>query len=262
MRRADEEFLTNAILFGAEVADPYLDDPGGEVAELAEVLRDALAEEHADAPPEEMEEALYSVLESLPPAESIDFTKALRQVGSAATVLDDPTLRHVASVALPIAGGAAGTLVGGPAGTAVGSGLGSAAAGALARGKAGPAPATAATTPKPPVASGSPAAAAGLALTQNKDVLTSLLALALGEHGRKTVGDGVPVGAVMNTLGTIFSQAAADADELLLEEEAPTYRLDDQSAFSPAAPLDRAEDLYARLLDAENAQIAQAMHPR
>jgi hypothetical protein len=221
---------------------------------LAEVLREALREDYEDAPPEEMENALAGVLEAMTPAESFNLTKALRQVEKgAAQTLADPAVGQIASTALPLAGAAAGTYFGGPAGTAIGSQLGGAAAKSLSGAK-----------PTPPAAPGSsplPPAAKGLVLTQDPRVLKTLLALAMGEHGRKSI-DGVPIGRIMNLLSTVFNQAAADADELLYSSgETSSYLLDDEGAYltGPERPADRADALYTTLLDAENEHFAEAM---
>ena len=56
----------------------------------------------------------------------------LSQIGrSAGQALSDPTVSAIARTALPIAGGALGTVIGGPVGTALGTQLGTLAAGAL-----------------------------------------------------------------------------------------------------------------------------------
>ena len=248
-----------AVMLGEEL------DMDEDVLDLEQVLRDALREDHADAPPEEMEDALANVLESMTPAESFNFAKALRQVEKgAAQALADPAVGQVATTALPLAGAAVGTYFGGSAGTAIGSGLGGAAAKALPGAKPtppAPAPPPMPSLSKPTVAGGSTAAAKGLVLTQQPEVLKSLLALSLGEQGRKSV-DGVPVGAVMNLLSTIFGQAAADADELLhASDETAGYLLDGEGQYNsdPVAPADRADALYAALLDAENDHISEAV---
>ena len=74
--------------------------------------------------------------------------------------------------------------------------------------------------PASPVAGGSAAAAQGLVLTQQPEVLRSLLAAALGQHGRQQVS-GVPVAQLLTLFSQVFGQAAADADELMyLEQQA------------------------------------------
>ena len=172
-----------------------------------------------------MDDALENVLDSMSPAEAFNFGSALNQIGkSAGRLVSDPTFVPVVRTAVPIAGGAVGTLIGGPVGTALGSQLGNLAASALpARPAPPPAdgprrPAAAASSPgipapaaqpvvaapvpsaaavappgvpphraaASPVAGGSAAAAQGLVLTQQPDVLRSLLATALGQHGRQT----------------------------------------------------------------------------
>jgi hypothetical protein len=247
----------------AEVGDEL--DLEAEVLGLGEVLREALREDYADAPAEEMEDALANVFELMTPAESFNFAKALRQVEKGGSqVLADPALGQIATTALPLAGAAVGTAYGGPAGTAIGSGLGGAAAKALSAKPtpaARPGPTPMPSTPTSPVAAGSPAAARGLILTQQPEVLKSLLALALGKHGRRSV-DGVPVGAVMNLLSTVFGQAAAEADELMYSGEvAPSYLPDgdSESQADRAAPADRADALYTTLLDAENEDLTEAV---
>jgi hypothetical protein len=239
-----------------------------EPANLAEVLRAALLEDYAGATSGQMEEALVSMLDTMTPAESFNMCKALRQVEKGASqALADPTVAQTA----PLLGGAAGAYFGGPVGFTIGSGLGGAAARALSgSGKPALPPPTTSTsvsagappTPalKPPVAGGSAAAARGLVLTQQPEVLKSLLALALGEQGRKSI-DGVPVGAVMNLLATIFAQAAVDADQLAHSREVPAYLLGGQGQVQRdlAAPTDRAEALYEVLISAENQGLAEAV---
>lgn len=231
----DEEFLEDA--FDDEEDDLLYD---ADIGDLSEVLRDVLHEDYAGAPPEDLDEALYNMLEPLSPAESFNLTKALSQIEKGATqALAGP----VAQQGLPILGGAAGTFFGGPAGTALGSGLGTAAAKAL----------TPTKKPTKPAPGSSVAAAQGLLLTQNKDVLQHLLAAALGQQGRQSI-NGVPVGAALNMLSTIFGQAAADADELMYSSADD----EDEPRTDPASPVDRAQALYEAFVDAENAYLEEA----
>ncbi|HEV2772468.1 MAG TPA: hypothetical protein VGV57_06515 [Thermoleophilaceae bacterium] len=232
---------------------------------LGEVLGEALLDQYADAAPDELDAALLNALETLTPAEAINFTSALRQVekGTART-LQHPAVAQLAKTGLPLAGGAVGTLVGGPVGTAVGSGLGGAAAKALSGRPAATAPPPATGLQGSSVASGSTAAARGLVLTQQPEVLKSLLCLALGQHGCRSVA-GMPVGAVMNMLSKTFEQAAADADELLeIRDGLTAYRLDADGELyaDPASPDDRAQALYSDLLDAENEYLTEAAGER
>lgn len=240
--------------------DDELDD-----AQLAETFRGVLREDYAGADPEEVEDALFSVLDSLTPAESFNFAKALSQIEKGASrTLQDPAVAQAVQAGAPIAGGALGTVVGGPLGAAVGSGLGRAAAGALGGGRPAAPPPAPATTAPPRVAAttglagGSAAATKGVILTQHPGVLQSLASLALGEHGRRSI-DGVPVGAVMNLLSSVFARAAADADELARGQAGtPDYLLDGEGQLlaDPAAPGERAHALYASLIDAENEHLS------
>ncbi len=107
--------------------------------------------------------------------------------------------------------------------------------------------------PTSPVAGGSTAAAQGLVLTQQPDVLRSLLATALGQHGRQTVS-GVPVPQVLGMLSQVFGEAAADADELMYLGQHP----DAAESVLDEAPADATGSLYADLLGADNLELAEA----
>jgi hypothetical protein len=123
-----------------------------------------------------------------------------------------------------------------------------------------PAPATAqeppaaAPAPVPAAAGGSAAAAQGLVLTQQPDVLRGLLATAMGQYGRPTVS-GVPVAQVLGLLSQVFGQAAADADELMYHRSPPGAA----PAYAPeSADEETADTLYADLLGADNLELAEA----
>jgi hypothetical protein len=249
VRHLDERYLYPATDV-AEWAD------GTDTVELAEALRSALDEGYAEASGGAMGDALANVLDSMSPAEGFNFASALNRISkSAGQLVSDPTFVAVAQTALPIVAGAAGTAIGGPVGAALGSKLGSLAASAL---PARPAPAPAVppaspSAPTPPVAAGSTAAAQGLILTQQPEVLRSLLATALGQQGRQTVS-GIPVAKMLGTLSQIFGKAAADADELMYLREQPN------SAESVSADVygDSADMLYSDLLGADNQELAEA----
>jgi hypothetical protein len=316
VRRLDEGDIYPAVGALADEAE-WAEDLDAE--DLADVLRSALHEEYANASDEEVGDALANVLDSMSPAEAFNFASALNQIGKGAgQLISDPTFAAVAQTALPILGGAAGTMIGGPVGTALGSKLGSLAASALPTRPSAPQapapqapapqapaprapappvaappvpappvlppvlappvappaaapPAAAAPAPAPPavtvpgvrpappvsaspVASGSAAAAQGLVLTQQPDVLRSLLATALGEHGRQTVS-GVPVPQVLGLLSQIFGKAAADADELMYLGP----RSDAAESIPEDALADAPDSLYADLLGADNLELAAAI---
>ncbi len=251
---------------------------GLDAEDLTGVLRSALHEEYADASDEEMSDALANMLDSISPAEAVSFASALNQIGKGASqLISDPAFAAVAQVALPVLGGAAGTMIGGPVGAALGGKLGSLAASALPT-RPAPAQATArpvAAVPAPTAAVASPAGimapAAVVAAApapsapaiippgipppvpgSQPDVLRSLLATALGQHGTQTVS-GVPVAQVLGLLSQVFGKAAADADELMY--------LDQQSDAAESvldATGDSAGWLYADLIGADNLELAEA----
>jgi hypothetical protein len=241
-----------------------------------EGLRLALDDEYADASDEDIEGALADVLDQMTPAEAFNFTSALNQIGrTAGRIAADPTFGAIAKTALPIAGGAVGTLIGGPVGTALGTQLGSIAAGAIPTpGAAAPRSRAAATAPLPaapmpaapmpaapapvptmqpqPLAGGSPAAAQALVLSQHPQVLQGLLATALGQYGQQQVG-GIPVAQLLGTLSQVFGQAAADADELMYGggEGADAEGLVDE----PESP----QEFYESLLGADNLELSEVL---
>jgi hypothetical protein len=121
---------------------------------------------------------------------------------------------------------------------------------------AAPAPLDTPSAPGPssPVAGGSAAAAQGLVLTQQPEVLRALLAAALGQHGRKQVS-GIPVGQLLALLSQVFAQAAADADELMyLDQQA-----DATESVLDEVPIGSIRSLYLDLLGADNLEFAEAV---
>jgi hypothetical protein len=150
--------------------DGWFEDLGAD--DFVDALRSTMREEYADASDEEMGDALTNLLGSMSPAEAINFASALDRIGTSASELaSDPTVAAVAGAALPVLGGAAGTLASGPAGTAAGTMLGGLAASALPASAAppaagatpvgaAPAPSTAMAAPGLPTAAAIPFAAA------------------------------------------------------------------------------------------------------
>jgi hypothetical protein len=226
-----------------------------ESADLAQVLRGALRDDYAGAADAEMEDALDAVLDAMSPAEAFSFRNALRQIERGASrALANPMVSQALKTALPLGAGALGTVIGGPVGTALGSKLGAVAANALPGAAAGRPTTPSATGGGSPVAGGSAAAAQGMVLTQQPDVLQALLSLAMGKHGQKTV-NGVPVADIMNMLSSVFGQAAADADVLMYLDAADDGEAEDVPA--DALPDDRS--LYAALLDADNYELSEGL---
>jgi hypothetical protein len=243
--------------------------------ELADVFRSSLREEYADASDAEVGDALENVLDSMSAAEAYNFGSALSQIGkSASSLVRDPTFQQIVRTAAPIAGRVAGAYFG-PAGSALGGELGNLAVQALPTPAAPPTPAARPAPPAPApaapqrpavpgpapsapapassVAGGSAAAAQGLVLTQQPEVLRSLLATALGQQGRQQVS-GIPVGQILRMFGQAIEQAAADADELMYLGQQP----DVAESAAEAAPPGSVRALYADLLGADNLEFAEA----
>lgn len=253
-----------------DIGDEDLDafDPEADEAltDLGDAFREALHEDYAGLSPEETDAALLEIFESLPPAESFNLGKALNLVQKgAAGALDDPALRQIAGAALPVVGGAVGTAIVPGVGTAFGSSLGTVAGKALG-GQAGARPpqaaagAAAAAIPTPLAGTGRPPGAAAtqaLLATALPVVPKALLASALGPHGARTV-DGIPVPLLMSWLGSMFTRAAEEADELAYRSgQLAAEPLDAESV--DGGPADRDQALYESLLDAEEQDLADAM---
>ncbi len=107
--------------------------------------------------------------------------------------------------------------------------------------------------PASSVAGGSAAAAQALVLTQQSDVLRSLLATALGQHGRQQVS-GLPAAQVINLFSQVLGQAAADADELMYLG----HQADTAESAPEQAPAGAIRSLYTDLLGADNLELAEA----
>jgi hypothetical protein len=103
------------------------------------------------------------------------------------------------------------------------------------------------------VAGGSAAAAQGLVLSQQPEILRSLLAAALGQQGRQQVS-GVPVAQLLTLFSQVIGQAAADADELMYLEQQPDAAESVVEDISPGS----VRSLYTDLLGADNLEFAEA----
>jgi hypothetical protein len=131
------------------------DEEDDEFVDLGDAFRRLLHDDYADLSPEETDEVLLDMVESLPPDEAFNFVKALSDIAKpAAGILRSPQLGQILSVAAPLAG----TALGGPAGGAIARSLAQAAGSALARNPKVPA-VPAAAMPAMATAVGQPAAA-------------------------------------------------------------------------------------------------------
>ena len=246
----------------ASYFDDYWDDLGeaevwieaddlGDPYAAHDVLRSLLREEFSEASPAAMNAALGEVLSSMSAGESFNFAKALQQIGGTASqVLTDPTVNSALRTALPLAGGAVGTLIG-PLGTVVGSGLGNAVAGALPPVPGRPAPPAAGPAPAAPgpasaVAAGSEPAKRALALANSSLLHSALAQVAIGQNSRGTAG-GVNVPAILGLFNQLIGAATAHADEL---------------AYTGAYPSDAIgspDDLYEAIMDADTKTLADLL---
>lgn len=256
--------------------DTYEDiDDGayGDILGLSEVLRRVLCDELRSASPEELDNAVAEVMDTMSAAEAFNFAKALQQIGrSASQVLANPAVRSVLRTAVPLVTGAVGTFFGGPLGAKVGSELGSTLVkglpnASLPRSATSPRPATPlvapgrsaaggtfTASPASPVAGGSAAAAQGLVLTQHPDVLQALLSLALGQVGKPSI-NGAPVPQIMTMLSDVFGRAAAHADELMYMH--PEAYAGEDMGDEIRAPDSHA--LYVTLMDADSYELAETL---
>jgi len=210
-------------------------------------VRETLAPEYRDLPPEEIEDFLANLGIS---AEDMEFSlkKAFHSVGN--------FVKKAAPAVLPIVGTAVGTAFGGPAGGAIGGMLGGAAGKAIGQTQAPRRPRLVRPRrPRPTATGGSPAAAQLLQLINRPEILQGLLAMATGRAGRSTVQAGrksAPAGAIANLLGVLANQAAAEHHAIAAEtgEGVPGYLLDDAGEFivDPAVPEERAA-LLLNMLD-------------
>ena len=122
----------------------------------------------------------------------------------------------------------------------------------------GAAPAPSSDVPPSPapassVAGGSAAAAQAVVLSNHPDLLSGLVATALGQHGRKEVS-GIPVAQLLALFSHVVGQAAADADELMyLGQQA-----DAAENVVEDAPGGSVRSLYTDLLGADNLELAEA----
>jgi hypothetical protein len=112
--------------------------------------------------------------------------------------------------------------------------------------------------PVPPaVAGGSAAAAQGLVLTQQPEVLRALLSLAVGQAGRPTI-NGIPVTQYMNLLSDVFGKAAAHADELMYAAGEGGGGYSESETIDQVGAGDSAQ-VYITLMDANAMELSEAL---
>lgn len=229
-------------------------------------LRSVLAEAYRDAPDEVVQELLDELASELNAAELAAVSKALNQVKKAL-----PGIANLGQQALPgvIQGATTGATVGGPWGALIGgiAGGGLSLAGGVKPKTRRPVrrPGVQASRPTHPTAFPSPrtsspalqtpsvskSAAQLLQILQDPKVLQVLLALTMGNAGKKnlTVGKSVvSPPAILDLIKTLVGRTAQESED---EHPATTegYLLDQSGkyAFDPANPDDRADALVEHL---------------
>jgi hypothetical protein len=237
----DEEALYDDELDDDELDDEdegFYDDEDDDLIDLGDAFRRVLHDDYAGLSPEETDEVLLDMVESLPPDEAFNFVKALGDIAKpAAGVLRSPQLGQVLSVAAPLAG----TALGGPAGGAVARSLAQAAGSALARSPKVPAvpasamPAMAATQV---LAQLPPAAQVAQAATQAANavkafnfaalptVREAVLANAMKPFGQQAIA-GIPVDQLVGTLATLLAGSVPGGVPGAVPGTAVTEAIDD-----------------------------------
>jgi len=235
-----DDWLDEEALYDDELDDDWeLDDEeDDDFFDLGNAFRRVLHDDYADLSPEETDEVLLDMVESLPPDEAFNFVKALGDIAKpAAGVLRSPQFGQVLSVAAPLAG----TALGGPAGGAIARSLAQAAGSALARNPKVPAvpasamPAMAATQA---LAQLPPAAQVAQAATQAVNavkafnfaalppVREAVLANAMKPFGQQAIA-GIPVDQLVGTLATLLAGSIPGGVPNAVPGAAVTEAIDD-----------------------------------
>lgn len=228
-------------------------------------LDDILAPEYRDLPRGQLEQVLQETLGTdVTPEDVENFWGSLQKVGGAVS----KALPGVASGALT--GATTGAALG-PYGALGGALIGGALGGVAQSGGSSQRPATPQAAPQTPatpaqqpqtVSPGQPAAAPVPAAAQllqamfQPEVLQALMAMMMGQAGRRDIpvgGKAVPVGAFTNLLGVLANQAAAEHTAAVPNGGSPGYLSDyaGQPVVDPAVDEQRAQVLYELLREAD-----------
>jgi hypothetical protein len=230
-----------------------LDDGGMDEAWVeetgADLLRDVLHDDLADASSDDLDEAWAGVLDQLSPAEGLSLSRAL---SGARALVSNPAVLGAVKSGLPIGTSVLGA-VGGPAGAVLAGQLGRTVANALPGAARVPTAAAAAQAAPTSVAAGSQAATQAIYALQHPLVTQALGALALGAAGKPAVGS-VAVTDIAKMLNAIFNQVASDADELSYSRGPDEGDGDSYFEDSVAAP---GHALYTTLVDLDNAELVE-----
>jgi hypothetical protein len=274
-----DDWLDEESLYDDELDDDWeLDDEeDDDFFDLGNAFRRVLHDDYADLSPEETDEVLLDMVESLPPDEAFNFVKALGDIAKpAAGVLSSPQFGQVLSVAAPLAG----TALGGPAGGAVARSLAQAAGSALARNpkvSAVPASAMPAMAATQVLAQLPPAAQAAQAATQAanavkafnfaalRPVREAVLAKAMTPYGQQAIA-GIPVDQLVGTLATLLAGSVPGGVPGAVPGTAVTEAIDDSDEVptelfvDEAWPVDEetADAIYETLVAQHQQDLADA----
>jgi hypothetical protein len=276
-----DDWLDEDALYDDEPDDDWeLDDEeDDEFVDLGDAFRRLLHDDYADLSPEETDEVLLDMVESLPPDEAFNFVKALSDIAKpAAGILRSPQLGQILTVAAPLAG----TALGGPAGGAIARSLAQAAGSALARNPKVPAvPASAmpamATAAPQVLAQLPPAAQLAQAATQAANavkafdfaslppVKEAVLAKAMQPYGKQEIA-GIPVDQLVGTLATLLAGSVPGGARSAVPGAAPTEATDDSDEVpvdlfgDEAWPVDEetADAIYETLVAQHQQDLADA----
>lgn len=231
------------------------------IADSYPEIREVLASEYCDLPPENVEAIVRQTFGEASPEDVENFFKSLKKIGRAVGSVASKALPIVA----PVAGtffGPLGTMAGGALGKLAGAALGKAVGGGAARGAvsgishaAGRLAGQGMRGMGPALTGGTPATAQLLGIMNRPEVMRALMSMMMGQAGRKHVpvgGTPVPVGAFANLIGNLANQVAAEQNAYTYSdgEAVPEYLLDSRGEFlvDPAVPDQRAALLLEMLL--------------
>lgn len=234
-------------------------------------VRQILAPEYYDLPPEAIDTLLRQTLGEDVSAEEIEgFLNTLKQVGRSAVQALPSVLPAAGTIVGTAIAGPAGGMLGGMAGQVAGQAVGAATqrqsqppqrSGNRSRHRSRPAVGAGQQPPAQPSlpsTQGSPAAAQLMQVLANPQVQQALMAMMMGSAGRPNVriaGTSVPVEAVGNAIHSLVESAIAEHHALCkgMGETIPQYLLDDAGEFlvDPANPDARAA-ILVELIAADN----------
>ena len=226
-------------------------------------LDDILAPEYRDLPRGQLEQVLQETLgRGVSPEDVENFWGSLQKVGGAVS----KALPGIASGALSGAttgaalgpyGALGGALIGGTLGGVAQSGGGPPQRPATPQSSAAPAQQPPQPSPSGQAAAAPVPGAAQLLQTMfQPEVLQALMAMMMGQAGRRDIpvgGKPVPVGAFTNLLGVLANQAAAEHTATVPNGGSPGYLSDyaGQPVVDPAVDEQRAQVLWEMLREAD-----------